>query len=121
MGSIETTIIVDVEGIGSVEALAAAANDLDAAWDRLEGSLAKGLDAGGSAAGFDKMAASADAAFAKMQADADKFMESMSKLGDMGSVGDAGAASLGKLDDSLKGAAEQADALTVSVGKADDT
>src|SRR5579859_3606184 len=83
--------------------------------------MARGLDVRGSAAGADKMAASFGAAFDKIQADMDKLQASMAKMGDLGKIGDAGAASLGKLDDSLKGAAAQADALTASVGKADDT
>jgi hypothetical protein len=119
--AISDTIDISVTGIGEVDALASALDQAAESLARIDELAGKGLDFGAAGAGADKLAASYEAAFGKIQAGADKVAESLAKVGDIGGGADAGAASLGKLDDSLKGVQEQADAVTASVGKADDS
>jgi len=121
VGDIVTTITVDVEGAGSLDALADAAERAAAAVDKLDASLGKGLDASAGAAGMDKMAADMSAALSKIQAQVDALDKAMADIGKAGAGGDAGAASLAKIGDAAKGAAAEADAMAASVGRADDT
>ena len=115
--AISDTISISVEGTGEIGALADALDRAAGAAGKLQERLGKGLGAG---AGAGKLADSYDAAFAKIQAGIDKLDKSMAGLGKAGGGADAGAASLGKIADASKVAAEQADAMAASVARADD-
>ena len=117
--AIEETVTVSVSGAGELDALAAAADKAAQAFAKLDELAGKGLSAGSAGAGADKLAASYEAAFGKIQAGIDKLNASMAKIG-AGAGGDAAATGLAKTGDAMKAVSEQADAMAGSVAKADD-
>lgn len=79
--AIEETVSVSVSGAGELDALAAAADKAAQAFAKLDELAGKGLSAGASGAGADRLAAAYEAAFGKIQAGIGKLDESMAKIG----------------------------------------